>query len=830
MADETITLPISGMTCANCAMNIERVVGKMEGIQAVNVNFASEQAKVTYNAEKMGLKDIAGQVKKAGFNIRNARIDFSVSGMTCANCAANIERVLNKKVPGVSAAAVNLATERASVEYLPGIVSLEEIYSAVEKAGFGVVMPQEGISEADAEQAARDAEIRIQTRKFIIGVIFSLPLFVLSMARDFHLLGNWSHAQWVNWLFFALATPVQFYTGWDYYVGGMKSLRNRSANMDVLVALGSSVAYFYSTILLVLPSLGSHVYFETSAVIITLIKLGKMLESRTKGKTGSAIRKLMGLRPKTAFVIREGMEMEIPLTRVQVDDVVVMRPGESIPVDGQIIQGDSAVDESMLSGESLPVDKKAGDPVVGGTINGQGYIKFKATKVGKDTALAQIIRMVQEAQGSKAPIQAMADRVAAVFVPAIIAVAVLVFILWWLVGGDFVPAMIRMVAVLVIACPCALGLATPTAIMAGTGKGAENGILFKNSEALETTAAIDTVLLDKTGTLTLGKPAVVDLLPMDSDSYDPKDLLFLGASVEKGSEHPLGKALVREAESRGITLTEPHEFKSFGGHGVEALIGHARIRVGKPAWFQESDSGIAETLGQKSDIILNLQEEGKTVMVVADNDELAGLITVADPIKPDSIGAVKELHGMKLEVVMLTGDNIHTAETIARQAGIDHVRAEVLPEEKSAAVKKVQEKGRKAGMVGDGINDAPALAQADVGMAIGSGTDVAIETAGVILSSGSLAGVPRAVRLSRTTMRTIRQNLFWAFFYNLALIPIAAGILYPFQAMPGFLRELHPIMAALAMSFSSISVVSNSLRLYRADIRQGIRYKVEGNR
>jgi Cu+-exporting ATPase len=819
MADQTITLPISGMTCANCAMNIERTLGKLEGIRAVNVNFASEQASVTYDNGKLGIRDIAGQIKKAGFKVRNAKTDFAVTGMTCANCAANIERALNKKVPGVTAAAVNLATEHATVEYVPGIATLEEIHGAVEKAGFGVIIPQQGVDEEDAEQVARDAEIRNQTRKFIVGVIFSLPLFGLSMARDFHLLGGWSHDPWVNWLFLALATPVQFYTGWDYYVGGLKSIRNRSANMDVLVALGSSVAYFYSTFLLLAPSLGSHVYFETSAVIITLIKLGKMLESRTKGKTGSAIRKLVGLRPKTATVVRDGAETEIPLTRVQVGDVVVVRPGESIPVDGQIIQGNSAVDESMLSGEPLPVDKNPGDPVVGGTINGHGYLKFEATKVGKDTALARIIRLVQEAQGSKAPIQALADRVAAVFVPAIIGVAFSVFIFWWFVGGDFVPAMIRMVAVLVIACPCALGLATPTAIMAGTGKGAENGILFKNSEALETAAAIDTVLLDKTGTLTLGKPAVVDVLPMGSAANSPEDLLFLGASVEKGSEHPLGRALVLEAESRGITLAEPQAFRSFGGHGVEAVVNQTRVRVGKPNWLQESDSRMANRLDKAADTILNLQEQGKTVMVVTANGEMAGLITVADTIKPDSLEAVKELQGMKLEVVMLTGDNIHTARTIARQAGIDHVQAEVLPAEKSAAVKKVQENGRKAGMVGDGINDAPALAQADVGMAIGSGTDVAIETAGVILSSGSLKGIPRAIRLSRTTMRTIRQNLFWAFFYNLALIPIAAGVLHPFQALPNFLRELHPIMAALAMSFSSISVVSNSLRLYRAKLR-----------
>ncbi|MBW2176694.1 MAG: copper-translocating P-type ATPase [Deltaproteobacteria bacterium] len=750
--------------------------------------------------------------------VRKAKTDFAVTGMTCANCAANIERALNKKVPGVTAASVNLATERASVEYVPGIASLEDIHAAVAKAGFGVI-PQDDAHGEDAEQAARNAEIRIQTRKFTVGVMFALPLFVLSMARDFQLVGAWSHQAWVNWLFFAMATPVQFYTGWDYYVGGFKSLRNRSANMDVLVALGSTVAYVYSTCLLIAPTLGSHVYFETSAVIITLIKLGKMLESRTKGKTGGAIRKLIGLRPKTATVVKDGTEMEIPLTQVQVDDVVAVRPGERIPVDGDIIEGGSAVDESMLSGEPLPVDKKPGDPVVGGTINGEGYIKFKATRVGKDTALAQIIRLVQEAQGSKAPIQALADRVAAVFVPAIIAIACIVFLLWWWIGGDFVPAMIRMVAVLVIACPCALGLATPTAIMAGTGKGAENGILFKNSTALETTSVIDSVLLDKTGTITLGKPTVVDILPAEPVCSSPDALLSLGASVEQGSEHPLGKALVREAHNRGIELADLHDFRAVGGRGVEATIGTATVRVGKPNWFRESDPVIAKTLDASADAIMALQAEGKTVMIVASGTDVAGMITVSDRIKPDSAAAIEQLHRMKLKVVMLTGDNMHTAKTIARQVGIDQVHAEVRPEDKSAAVEKLQQQGSKTGMVGDGINDAPALAQADVGMAIGSGTDVAIETAGVILSSGSLEAVPRAIRLSRATMRTIHQNLFWAFFYNLALIPIAAGILYPFHSFPIFLRELHPIMAALAMSFSSISVVSNSLRLYRTKVR-----------
>jgi Cu+-exporting ATPase len=585
--------------------------------------------------------------------------------------------------------------------------------------------------------------------------------------------------------------------------------------MDVLVAMGSSVAYFYSLAVLLVPALGGHVYFETSAVIITLIKLGKLLESRTKGRTGSAIRRLLGLRPKTARILADGVESEIPLTHVRVGHLIVVRPGERIPVDGIVREGQSAVDESMLSGEPLPVDKGPDDPLVGGTINGEGLITFEASAVGRDTVLAQIIQMVQEAQGSKAPIQALADRVAAIFVPAIIALAVIVFCIWWVTTGDFVPAMIRLVAVLVIACPCALGLATPTAIMAGTGKGAERGILFKNSEALEAANRLDTIVMDKTGTITSGKPAVSDLVAFEPYCRDASELLRIGASVERGSEHPIGRAIVRRAEAEHLPLSAPDEFKAVGGRGVSARIEGKEIAIGKPLWLKNDLETDIKALEEN---IQRLQSEGKTVMVAAVDGQPWGLIAVSDTLKPESAEAIKEIHSQGMKVVMLTGDNRGTAETIADQVKIDEIYAEVRPEEKSLKIKALQKTGARVGMVGDGINDAPALAQADVGLAIGTGTDVAIETAGIILSSGNLKGVPRAIGLSRATMRTIKQNLFWAFGYNVILIPVAAGILYPFDSLPGVLRQLHPILAALAMAFSSISVVSNSLRLYKAKL------------
>ena len=815
MSDDKIMLPVSGMTCANCAMNIERAVKKLNGVSDVRVNFAAEQAAVSFDPARLEVKDVIAKISSSGYSVPTDKVEFPVTGMTCANCAGNIERALNKKVSGVVKASVNFASERAAVEYIPGIATLPDMITAIEAAGYGAISPEEISAEEDAEQKARQAEIRDQTRKFIVGVIFAFPLFALSMARDFGFIGPWSHAAWVNWLFWALATPVQFYTGWDYYVNGLKSLKNKSANMDVLVAMGSSVAYFYSMALLIFPASGQHVYFETSAVIITLIKLGKMLESRTKGRTGGAIRKLIGLRPKTATIIKNNIEKEVPIARVQIDDTVLVRPGERIPVDGIVIEGTSAVDQSMLSGEPLPVDKRTGDKVVGGTINGEGLLRFRAQAIGKGTVLAQIIRLVQEAQGSKAPIQALADKVAAVFVPGIIVLAIIVFFIWWGITGEFVPAMIRLVAVLVIACPCALGLATPTAIMAGTGKGAERGILFKNSEALEMATKLDTIVLDKTGTITIGKPAVVDIIPLEPQCKTAKDLLKLGASVEKGSEHPLGKAIVRHALSEKVPLSAPEEFKASGGLGVQARIDAEMVMVGKPDWFK----ALGIDIDLAADRIRQLQSQGKTVMLVARQNRLCGLIAVSDELKPDSSEAIQELHRQHLKVVMLTGDNLQTAQAIGKQVHIDDIFSEVKPDEKSSKVKELQDKGKRVGMVGDGINDAPALAQADVGLAIGTGTDVAIETADVILSSGSLTGVSRAIRLSRATMNTIRENLYWAFGYNLILIPVAAGILYPFESLPTLLRQLHPILAALAMAFSSVSVVTNSLRLYKTKIK-----------
>ena len=787
---------------------------KLQGVKETNVNFATEQADITYDSSEIGIEDLIEKIHDSGYGVTEASVELPITGMTCANCAMNIERALKKKVPGVVQASVNFATERAFVAYIPGMTNVEEMIGAIEKAGYGAIRPDESFDGEDAELAARKAEILDQTRQFFVGAIFTAPLFFLSMGRDFGLLGLWSHAAWVNWLFLVLATPVQFYTGRDYYTGGWKSLKNKSANMDVLVAMGSSVAYFYSLSLLLYPLLGKHVYFETSAVIITLIKLGKMLESRTKGKTGGAIRKLIGLRPKTATIIEDGIEKEISLFRVRVGDAVIVRPGESIPADGLVLEGESSIDESMLTGEPIPVDKSPGDRIVGGTINGEGRLKFEATNVGGDTALARIIRMVQEAQGSKPPIQALADRIASVFVPAVIGIAFLTFIIWWVIGGEFVTSMIRMVAVLVIACPCALGLATPTAIMAGTGKGAEKGMLFRNSKALEMSTKLDTVVLDKTGTITMGKPSVVDVIVSGSSIKNEEELLRLGASVERGSEHPLGRAIVKEAEKRRLDFFEPEEFKAARGLGVQAKINGQEVLVGKPAWLDKTDINLDSAMGQAR----SSQGEGKTVMLVVVQQKLAGLIAVADMVKSDSREAIEELHRQKLKVVMLTGDNIQTAKAIASEVNIDEIFAEVLPEEKSAKIKKLQEGGNRIGMVGDGINDAPALAQADVGLAIGTGTDVAIEAGDVILGSDSLTGVSRAINLSKATMRTVRQNLFWAFFYNTVLIPVAAGVLYPFEFLPGFLRQLHPILAALAMAMSSITVVSNSLLLYRAKI------------
>ncbi len=814
MSEQQAVLPITGMSCVNCAANIQRTLDPLDGIARAEVNFAAERAVVGFDTEKIDLSTVVDKIRDLGFDVVLARAEVPVTGMSCANCAANIERTLNKGFPGLVSARVNFASERLSLSWVADETDLDRIAERVREIGFDLVIAGEGASAAEVEEIAREREIRDQKQKFFIGVLFALPLFILSMSRDFGLTGAWSNHAWVNWLFLALATPVQFYTGLDYYTGAWSSLKNKTANMDVLIALGSSVAYFYSLAILVLPGLGGHVYFETAAVIITLIKLGKLLEARTKGKTGGAIKKLMGLTPTTATKLSNGEEIEISIDAVVPGDMILIRPGERIPVDGVIKEGRSAVDESMLSGEPIPVDKAPGDSVTGGTVNGEGLLTFEATRVGKDTALAQIIRMVQEAQGSKAPIQALADRVAAVFVPVVMGVALVTFLIWWGVTGEFVPAMIRMVAVLVIACPCALGLATPTAIMAGTGKGAENGILFKRSRALETAAGLDIMVMDKTGTITRGKPLVDDIIPFGesgSGEVDETSLLAMAASLEKGSEHPIGKAIVAHARDQGVAMEDPRDFRARAGFGVEGRVNGELLRFGKPGWFAQDLPRSAQ------DRVTALQNQGKTVMVLARENQIAGIITVSDQLKPDSKSAIARLHRAGLKTVMLTGDNIQTATAIGRDVGVDDIDADVRPEEKSGRIAGLQKDAAKVGMVGDGINDAPALAKADVGFAIGTGTDIAIEAGDVILSSGRLSGIPKAIAISRQTMSTIRQNLFFAFVYNIILIPLAAGVLAPFDAVPGMLRQLHPILAALAMAASSISVVTNSLRLYRRE-------------
>ena len=744
--------------------------------------------------------------------VKHRELVLPITGMTCANCVATVEHAL-RKTDGVTEVSVNYATERATVHIDSPTLGVDELAAAVERVGYGVVQAEEADLE-DAEAEARRTELVKQTRLFWSGVAFAGPLFALSMARDFSLLGAWAHASWVNWLMFALAAPVQFYVGWDYYVGSWKSLRNGSANMDVLVALGSSVAFAYSVVVAFALSVGSvglgeHVYFETAALIITLIKLGKLLEVRAKGETGEAIRELMSLRPDTARVVQGDQELEIPLDQVDVGDVVVVRPGERIPVDGVLLDGRSSVDESMLTGESMPVDKEPGAEVIGATMNRSGSFRFRATKVGSQTALAQVIRLVREAQGSKAPIQRLADRVASIFVPVVIVLAVATFLVWWLlVGAGAADAMIRLVAVLVIACPCALGLATPTAVMVGTGRGARLGILFRSSEALERAKQVRVVVLDKTGTITRGEPVVRGLTAIDGDEAT---LLRVAASAELRSEHPLAEAVLDEARRRELTISEPEQFEARAGRGVTATVDGLGILVGTRAFLEEQG---VET-SSLADAAAHVESDAQTPLWVAREGSVLGLIAVADALKEGSREAVRELQDAGLRVVMLTGDREATARAIAAEVGITDVRAELLPEHKVAAIRELQEDFVVA-MVGDGINDAPALAQADVGIAIGTGTDVAMETANVTLMRGDLRSVPVAFALSRATMRTIKQNLFWAFFYNVVLIPVAAGALYSLAFLPMMLRALHPILAAFAMAFSSVSVVGNSLRLRRA--------------
>ncbi len=798
MEDRKMKLDITGMTCAACSSRIEKVLNKMDGVHAT-VNLAMENATVEYDDANIHATDIIEKINKLGYGVQAEKVELDIYGMTCAACSSRIEKVVGK-MEGIKGATVNLATESATIEYQPGLVSLEDIKEKVAKLGYEAKVKQ----EREDKQSHKEEEIHAKKVKLLISALLSLPLLYTMIAHFPWDLGIPVPGLFMNpWFQFALATPVQFVIGWQFYKGAYNALRNKSANMDVLVALGTSAAYFYSVVegirWTVNPGYEAHLYFETSAVLITLILVGKLFEALAKGRTTAAISNLLNLQAKEATVIRDGEEVKIPVDQVVLGDILLVKPGDKIPVDGVVKSGHSAVDESMITGESIPVNKGEGDQVIGATINKNGTLQMEATKVGKDTALAGIIRIVEEAQGSKAPIQRMADVISGIFVPIVVAIAIATFLVWYFLvaPGDLPTALEVAIAVLVIACPCALGLATPTSIMVGTGKGAEQGILFKGGEHLESAQSINAIILDKTGTITNGKPVVTDY------TADQETLAYLYAA-ERASEHPLAEAIVEYARENDTERKEAEIFEAIPGQGIKAMIDGKTVHVGTRKMMKENRVSIDEASGQME----AYEKEGKTAMLIAVNGTLKGIVAVADTVKDHAADAIKQLHDLGIDVYMLTGDNRRTALAIASEVGIreEQVLAEVLPEDKADMVTRLQGEGKKVAMVGDGINDAPALATADIGIAIGTGTDVAIETADVTILGGDLMLLAKAVKLSRKTMKNIKQNLFWALAYNSAGIPIAA------------LGLLAPWVAGAAMAFSSVSVVSNSLRLKRVKI------------